>query len=375
MSQIGSRPSSKPHINTGLTSLLGQIWSQFSIFLVLGAGLIYLGELWRLSWTTPANPNEHHSNPFVHALPLLVGHIGVAVVVATLIGILFHFREFSELFLTLAKSTLIEDGYLEKLKPESLLALRASAGRVIIGSAVDNEKYDRKHLESLIDDVLFKKLLPTKSGTGGVYRQNLVEMIILRIMTLKDALEDVGAPTEGIDESDLTAPVIKSIETTEYELVAPRKDTSLLDPFNVPLEGNSATLKGFPKEKRVKYQVGTCREDAKDVEVMCDTKNGGFHFIASGSVSFGEGKTTVWCRRVEYKSPIDEPFMLKLMNRLTRNMDVRVNVSGGSPFNFSGGVFGLGDSPNPEPIEDGIRLKYNGWMLEDHGYYVWWWKE
>ena len=360
--------------SAGLTAIFRLIWSQFSLFLVIGSALIYLGEYWRLSWAATQGNDHHTSNPFLHAVPLLVGHIGVAVVVATLVGILFHMREFSEFFLSLAKSTLIEDGYLEKLKPESLLQLRARAGSVIIGATVDNEKYDRRHLERLIDEVLFKKLLPTENSHDGIYRQNVSEIITLKIMTLQEALAECKVSVGSLSANELAAPIIKCTELTEYELVAPRKAVLLSKEFSVPLLGNSTAIKGFPKEKRVSYQVGTSRESSKPVDVETTEKDGAFQFTATGSVTFKDNITTIWCRRVEYRSPNNEPFMLKLMSRLTRNIDVRVNVLGGPPLSFSGGVFGLASTvPDPEMTEDGIRLKYDGWMLEDHGYYVWWW--
>ena len=54
---------------------------------------------------------------------------------------------------------------------------------------------------------------------------------------------------------------------------------------------------------------------------------------------------------------------------------VRVEVHGDPGLAFDGDVIGLGGKDDPTPLADGIRLQYRGWLLEDHGFVVFWWKK
>lgn len=78
---------------------------------------------------------------------------------------------------------------------------------------------------------------------------------------------------------------------------------------------------------------------------------------------------------VEYKAMATEPFVLNTMAHLTRNLRVDVNVTGSAkPLGFHAEVMG-GISQGAVVVNRrySCKIEYDGWLLEDHGYFVSWW--
>jgi len=95
----------------------------------------------------------------------------------------------------------------------------------------------------------------------------------------------------------------------------------------------------------------------------------GIEFTGCREIELPAGVTRIRLKTVEYHPDAKGPFILSTMDSLTKGLRVEVHGAG---LAFDGDVIGLGERDDPTPLPDGIRLHYPGWLLEDHGYVVFW---
>jgi hypothetical protein len=347
-----------------LGEFLQRSWSLFVVGLTVGVILMVAGDLWE------------PENPHLRFLPKLLEHIGTAFVVATLVAMFFHLREFSEFFTSLAAAVLTQDTYLRKLKKDALLTLRVNAVQAIMETLVDNPEYDREDFLRSLDEMLFRKLLPAGSQGAGVYRENLVFSIVMEYMTLGEALDDVGEKNVGVPEGALKSVVVKQTTHVSYDLVLP--STKMYGPYKHPtgFETFTADIPHFPVKKRVGYRVGCTAKLATDQSITITADDGKLKLTGSTILDCSLNQPSVWTELVEYRSPVMEPFIFNRMSMLTHKVTVNMHYKGaGPPLTFYGDIFGVsGEGKHVDPLGGaGLILSLPGWLLEDHGFFVWWW--
>ena len=338
-----------------VSRLLNRTWAQILLAFLIGVALSFV-------------PDKGNYMAF--------HHIGIGLLVAAVVTLFWHMREFSEFFEKFARKVLIDDEYLSRLSIETLTQIRSKAGREILKSKVKNDDYERDQLSDWIDEILYERLLPSEKGASGIYRENYNERIYVEHRSLGDALAEVGAPDSGVPQEALTAIIQKITTISWYRVIAPQK--SECPPYMVHMEGRFADLPYFPLKSRVAFFAGHGEAFAEVVPVeITDRKLGGIDFKSSPlGLRIAEGECSVWTKSVEYRSPGAEAHILNTMNILTRGLEVDLTQTGPGPrLVIDAGLIAIGtgeDSVTPFPF--GIHLKYNGWLFQDHGYCIWWWQ-
>jgi len=117
-------------------------------------------------------------------LPKLFREIGIGLIVAAIVTAFWQLREISEYFLSLARSTLIQDEYLRRLNLPSLRHLRAAAASVILQRHVNSPNYDWRQKEQWFENVLFQTIFPSEQAGSGIYREDFRDVITLEFISL-----------------------------------------------------------------------------------------------------------------------------------------------------------------------------------------------
>jgi len=349
-------PGGARKITTSIRGVLRLVWAQIGLAFLVGLALIYL-------------------IPKTWAGYLLFEHIGLGLIVAAVVTVFWQLREISEFFQTLARSTLIDDSYLEKLNLESLRRLRSSAASAILDKSVNNPRYDWRDLERWVDTQLFEKCLPGTESMSGVYRENLVDHLTLEFLTLRDFLSAAGRSTAGVREEILDSDVLRQTLTTRYTVIAPQVGGDRYAAYKVSFNEKPAIFPDLPTDLRFQFFAGTSESTAVEVMPQRIESARGIGFVAERDIPLVEGRTDIWTRQIACTMPLREPFILQTMKDLTHNLRVHLSVAGARQrFVFDGEVIGFGGSDRVEYLPNGITVEYAGWLFEDHGYILWWWQ-
>lgn len=341
-------------VTASILGFLRIVWAQIALAFLGGAALIYWAPekgFWKV-----------------------IDHIGIGFVVAAIVTLFWQLREMTEFFLSLARSTLIEDDYVRKLNQPSLRRLRSAAVSAAVEDLVTNQKYDWRKLEGWVDEVMFSRLLPTAPPPSGVYRKDYRDSIVLEFVTLRAALSELSAPMDAVPQDALNMIVLKQTITTRYTVVAPRLGTEYQG-YPVSLSGKASDMPFIETKSRVRYYVGNREQDAVEVPVrIVDIPRGGIEYEARREVSFVNGEAHVWTKRVTYVLPASEPFIVETMSHMTDGARVHLSATGtDGRIVFDGDMIGFGGTKNIEYLANGLELEYGGWLFEDHGYIIWWW--
>lgn len=334
-------------------------WAQILLAFLTGILLIFYKQEWRLA-------DQVH-------------HVGTAFIVAAIVTAFWHLREVSEIINKYVGSILVDYSFLAKLELSALMELRSIAARAIIEKNADNPRYKRAELETGIDKLLYERLLPGKNRLSGIYREDYDEDIVVEYETLAEALSEVGAVTDGISEGDLKAFIMKVTTTVQYEVISPRVSDRNYSKYEFTYSTRLPGVANFPKEKLLSILVGNDEKSAVALAVDPKMDKGQVLFLANPTLlDFEEGTCSIWMVSVEYKSPVREPFVLNTMSYLTRGLRASIRMVGKGPsLVFAGQMIA---TPLNKPTEGGsgvnfTRLKYDGWLFEDHGYHFYWWTE
>jgi hypothetical protein len=310
-----------------------------------------------------------------HPILRVFHDIGIGLVVAALVTVLWQVGEFRDYFEHFARQVMIEDEYLSKLDEASLQDLRLRAARAILERCVTNPQYKRDDLEQAIDRLLYGSLLPGEKPHSGVYRENYKESLTLEYLTLQSAREEIGEKSDGLSPSDLAAPILKVTSITTAKIVSPMKNS---EPYKIQLGGKAADLTHFPMEKRVRYFGGTDEQGSTEKKVTFKNHPfGGIEYEVEKpcEIAFEQGECHVWLKLIEYRSPERESFALNLMNHLTRGLHLDIRRVGAGPnVVFEGGVIASGKKLEPVHVPCGIQITFEDWLFPDQGFFFWWWE-
>jgi hypothetical protein len=351
---------SRKRATDGFISLAARVWPYSALAFVTGVVL-----------TTKAD-----SIGAATWLAKLLEHVGIGLMVAAIVSLILHAKEVGLLFRDLARRVLVEHDYLSTLDAAAIRRLRSSASKALITKVADNPNYRREDLEGFIDEALFTSLFPGQSKSAGIYRENYVEDIEIELMSLAAALSAVGCESSSLPSGSLLATVCRQTSTARFVVVAPSLKRQRYATFPVRIKSWAGGLEHMPREKRVRFRAGSDSSTAQECNItFSDTTCGGIEYSGLRELEFVDGQCSVWVEVVEYKAMATEPFVLNTMAYLTRNLTVDVNVTGSAtPLGFHAELMG-GISQGAEVVNrrHGCKIKYEGWLLEDHGYFVSWW--
>lgn len=349
---VDARPKKK--LASRLGSPLRSIWSQILLAFLAGA------------WLSRIDPLTKYWG--------VLHDIGIALLVAAIVTIFWHLREFSDFFERFARAILIEDEHLANLSISTLTRLRSRAGRHILSARTDNPNYDeRNKLADEIDAMIFGNLLSSKEGSSGMYREKYRERITIEAMSFEAALREVGTDPAGLPADVLKATVHKITTVTSYTIIAP---FVAISSYDVKLNGRYADMPAsFPIAKRLSLRAGHSESKAVDIKInVTNRREGGIDVEAVPCpLPLTNGGCDIWTEMVEYRSPSAEAHILNTMSLLTRGFRVDLFQSGPGPFLVFDGGFVAPNAPDPEFGPHSIHLEYDGWLFEDQGYNIWWW--
>jgi hypothetical protein len=300
-------------------------------------------------------------------------HIGLGLLVAAVVTLFWHLREFADFFERFARTILISDDYLSRLSYDTLSTVRARAGREMLKTRVNNPKYQHKELLKWVDEVLYGKCFPGPLPSSWMYREAYSEKISLEHMTLETALNTVEADTSKVPKSALDSPIHKITTTATFEVLSPRLEAGL---YPLQMSGRFADLPHFPLQKRLTFRGGYSESTAKSIHVTATNREkGGIDFEAEPrSLTVEGGSCSVWIETVEYKSPRLESHILNTMNMLTHGLTVDLfQVGAGPRLRMDAGMIAT-EICQPRHSPGSIRLEVDGWLFQHHGYCIWFWE-
>jgi len=336
-------------------NIIKYVWAQIGLALVVGVGLIYF---------VPKSSSVY----------IVAEHLGLGLIVAAIVTAFWQLRELTEFFQSLARSTLIEDGYLNRLRIGSLRTLRSRAASAIVSRIVDNPRYKWQQLEQWVDTELFEKCLPGDVPLSGVYREDLRDEITLEFISLRDALRETKIKSDGFPPEALNQDILKQTIKTTYTVIAPKKDSDLYRHYKVTISERVADVPYLRSELLFQFFVGHGESDA--VKVDCKPtprKAGGVEFNGEHSIPIVNGEAKVYTSRVIFSLPHREPFALQTMAVLTHDLQAHLTVDRKN-FVLDGDVIGLGGKATKRGDKNWIALEYKGWLFENHGYIISWWE-
>lgn len=122
----------------------------------------------------------------------VIRHFGAGIIVAALVAILFHKKEFAEFFEKLASDVLVRLEFLRGFDERRLAMLRKRSAEVHIDKFVTSDKKTYRGDNLLEALTAVEKLLPTQDRSSGGYRRNYREELKVEVVG-RDAVEqDLG---------------------------------------------------------------------------------------------------------------------------------------------------------------------------------------
>ncbi len=336
----------------GRVHFMRHVWAQFGLAFTAGVLL----SLW-------AGSDPHR---------VLFAHIGMALTIAAIITLFYQLHEMSVLFQSIARTTLIENDYLRLLNTAALRKVRTSAAAEILHRGVDNPRYERLALEGLVDNLLYKTLAPARGAPSGAYRENYREVVTLEFIEMAEAARLLGLDAHALGGGEY---LLRETSIAEYVVVSPRLRDSLFRNHDVVLSVTLADVPGVPLAKRARVWVGESAATATPLHlVFKDRADGGFEYEGRTTVPFVDGQAHVWMKLEEWRFGMRQPHIFNIMALPTKGISATVFMTGRSlPLVFEGSIVAIESTPEPSWQPNGIHLEYPGWLLEGHGYFVWWW--
>lgn len=305
---------------------------------------------------------------FIHSVEAFLDQLGHAFMIAAILAWLLNVTEMKEFFVRLAAQTMIDRRFLEGLKPSLLKEVRSQISEVLVRDAVNNEAYRWTDLHECTERFLFEHCLPTEKPGSGLYRRNLTEEVFVRVVSLHDVIAEVGGSISAGTE-DTAAPLYRIERIVEFQVVSPKTELEHLSlPIGFETHDEPSSV---PLNKILRIWAGSCENDAKEIDLGCHREDGQVRGSAEQSLPVAEGICRVWRRSVEFGS---HAFLLSKMSMLTHGMTLRLSLEHRpeDKLSASGWLMALGPLPEATKLPNGIRISYDDWLFEDHGYFVYW---
>jgi len=302
-------------------------------------------------------------------------HIGIGLIVAGVVSAVWQLPEMRQFFIELAVGVMVDAKYLSKLRITALRQMRETSINALVRRHTTNPDYEIHAFADWLDSLLIQKLLPLEKEASGTYRTDYRERVAVRLMTLGEVLQEMQESVPA--GTDLSFRIIKQTSVSTFRIVSPQRENRS---HKAPVSIWAAQMPAIPNAKRVMLSIGTSQDTATRIDLKVKGENdseGGLTFEAEYDVSLTDGTGSVWMQVVEYRLAESESWILNTFALLTYRLDVAVYVlNSNDDLKFDGNVIGgLGSAPpRYTHMPNGMTFHYDGWLLEDHGYFMWWWK-
>ena len=335
-------------------------WSK--LVLVGVGGVIFVAFTERCVPTTP---------PWWSVIHESLKHVGMALLVAVVLGLFLQLGEVKDHLSEYAKTVLIQGEYLKGLNPDTLFRLRSTIASVLFQKVVSNDEYEHQEIHQQFENVLFGKLVHSDSEGEREYRRNYSDVIHFEFLTSEQLAKRYRLLGDEPNEHRL---YVTTTTSTTYEVVSPHTGRR---PYVVPLLGDVNYIRRLLHKDQVQYHIGATQQTMKLVEQVkfdLTQKEGLLHYEAREELNYSEAGTLTVCTQViEVELAEEVPFMLKSMARLTHAPSLTITTSNNVPTRLLQ-VFMLGlGSMEPVQATPGMaKWDFSGWMAEGQGFLIYW---
>ncbi len=290
-----------------------------------------------------------------HLLKTIVSHIGVAFVVASIIGLIIELTEIKDFFENRILNIVTGKKFIEILSDKKLEELNHEIMKKMIQNKVDNDKYDFYSFpHTITTDIL--------SQIGGVYREDNSDTIEYHVLTPQE-IEQIFNEQE-VRENEIA----RITYTARFYLVSPKE--------NEEIEHEIIEywyVKKIPSINKNNHFEIKLIVDGDTISLNKD------EFIKEE----GDNMTLDLSYKIKFKKGISvliETIMYEYgktgniasyMEDLTK--DINVHFSSDLQLDIDAEIFGLSAKYyDPSITSNAASINYPGWMLPGHGYSISW---
>ncbi len=285
----------------------------------------------------------------------MVSNVGMAVMIASIVGFIVEFTEMKNFFEERLKHILKGEEFVSSLTEEKLKEYNLMVMRRIIQSKISNPGYDYNSLPQVITDGIL-------SGVGGVYRDDYHETVEYNILQEKEK-EDLA-----LDSSAISKEIVKMTANIRFHLIAPKEKEDV--EYVLPYVWHVKKIPGLDKNSHCDLSLlvdGESRPVQKE-EFIEETENEVLMKFKL-PIKFNTG-ASIELRAVIYEYG-NSGSLASRVETLTHN--VNVHFSSDRPLEFSTEIFGMSGICSPPSItRNAVSIRFPGWLLPGHGYYVSW---
>lgn len=290
--------------------------------------------------------------PYFHFGSQFLVHLGVAFIVATIIGGIIEIGEFKEFFERRLIGILTGKELIDLLDEKHLLKLYGDIVRGIARRTVTNPMHDYEDYISAVCD-------PLLAYANLRHRKNQGETIHYAILTEAE-LQALGVDIKHHGKVGRTEVKLR------YMIVSPKQFEQDIDEFGWNWWVNE--VPGLPLEKHYHFSLTV---DGKTIFPQTSEPIKRVHGIVEFDVDEKlpfQSSAWIEAKMTYYEFGIQSVFQ-STFGALTHN--ATVHFASREPLELFARMFGVTDDlPEPSIAGNSVSIQYPGWILPDHGYYI-----
>lgn len=301
-------------------------------------------------------------NPEIAALSSLVDalfqHVGVALLIAAVVGLMLELSEIKEFFESRVMGILSGNEFIDIVNEKQLINLNVCTTRGIGRRRTTNPEYEYEDFAKTIGNEIIEVI-------GKPYRKDALETIDYVFLT-KTETEMLGIK---LDSSDVR--VVKIVQTSRYQIINP--ETGVEIPHTFGWEWWVQPLPGLDPKKQfsIEITINGVRENVVIAnELTINEKTIDLNFLKTVPVTDSawiEAKLTTleWDLRGSFNSAFPE---------LTHKASV--HFSSNEPMELDADILGITPrQSDPSIASTSVSMQYPGWLLPGHSYHISWQKK
>ncbi|MGD0230452.1 MAG: hypothetical protein ABSC19_08845 [Syntrophorhabdales bacterium] len=303
--------------------------------------------------------SDDYVKPLSSLWGLVVSHVGIALLIAGIIGLILELTEMKAFFEERLMQLLTSENFLGLLDDGTLRRYTLKAmEQIILRKAKNTRYYDHTSLPSYING----EILP---ALGGVYCEDYNEATEFNVLQPDDVQALNLEPA---------VPVSKTINRVTYDLIAPNENVDA--EVTIRYYNDARELSSLPAGRQFELRLFLW-EDGKDdewepkvnVEEFVKSENGLRILEFTHKTTF---KNLLRCRieSTTYESPLPS-YTIRYMKYPSRN--ITVHFASNLAVKPDGEIYGITpDYTPPFKTDHALTLRYPGWILESQGYFIVW---
>jgi len=284
-------------------------------------------------------------------------HVGVALIIAAVVGLFLEIAEIQAFFETRLVRILGSDGFVGLLSEQKSLDLSVAAAKGLGRLRTNNPAYEYEDFARTIgQDVL--------NLIGKPYRRDLAESIFVQWLNPEQAAAiDVAHKTGG-------GSLARIKQGTAFTLISPTIDKDYKYEYKFLVYFDNAT--GIDCRKHTSFEF---KIDGKSLPVNCHD----FFKDVDGSTSWEfryEMTFRESCFIEAHLSTVEYMAETYASNMVHLTKNATIHFSSNDPLDLQAQISGIaGKGAEPSISKNSVAIKFDGWVLPGHGYSInWTWR-